>query len=80
LIKSLLIDSRKVQNKGVLMVFAPRSRQDCESRNQDKGAGDGGSPKVEGRFVLELSLIQEQMCWLEEMGFQSLRLKVEVMT
>lgn len=36
------------------------------------------APNVEGCFVLELTLVQEQVCWFEQMGFQPFRLEVEV--
>ncbi|WP_028325361.1 Wzt carbohydrate-binding domain-containing protein [Desulfatirhabdium butyrativorans] len=36
------------------------------------------APRDAGAYVLELSLVQEQVCWLEDRGFQPLCLNVEV--
>ncbi|MEZ0328592.1 MAG: Wzt carbohydrate-binding domain-containing protein [Dissulfuribacterales bacterium] len=36
------------------------------------------APKQEGRFILELTLVQELVCWFEERGFETARLEVEV--
>lgn len=36
------------------------------------------APKEPGRFVLELTLVQELVCWFEERGFETARLEVGV--
>lgn len=36
------------------------------------------APKECGRFVLELTLVQEQVCWFEERGFEPARCEVDV--
>lgn len=36
------------------------------------------APKQAGRFVLELTLVQEMVCWFEERGVEMARIEVEV--